>query len=55
MNKYLFEMYENKDKGRVFKGYKSVRANSNAEAYEVAAENLDPDVSLFQVYIPQED
>jgi hypothetical protein len=54
MNKYLFETYETRGNERVFKGYKSVRANNNAEARELVLQIVDEGVTVFQVYIPQD-
>lgn len=52
--KYCFEMYEFSDKGRIFKGYKSVNAYSVDEAKEIAGSKLASNIRLVQIYIPQE-
>ena len=51
-NKYVFEMYEFGNRGRIFKGYKTVEVVDNSEAVEIANQGLDENVVFAQIYIP---
>lgn len=51
-NKYVFEMYEFGNRGRIFLGYKTVEAFDNYEATELAQQGLADNVTLAQIYIP---
>jgi len=51
MNKYLFEKYEFSEKGREFKGYVPVVADSTAQATLCAQKIAGAHTKLQQVYI----
>lgn len=54
MNKFVFEMYEFcETKGRIFKGYKTIVAESSEQAWLSAQEALPINYKLEQIYIPQ--
>ena len=50
MSQYLFELYKNDNRGRVFLGYKSVAATSKEEAEAILKEKELEEVQLCQVY-----
>ena len=50
---YVFEKYEIGDKGRIFLGYITVKANSNEEAAEIAQAKVSDGVTLAQIWVPQ--
>ena len=53
MQKYCFEMYENKERGIRFLGYKTVLAEDTAQALLLVREAVGEEVRLAQVYIEQ--
>ena len=55
MNKYLFEKYLFSEKGREFKGYVPVVAESTAQATLCAQKIAGPEIKLQQVYINPDD
>ena len=55
MNKYLFEKYLFSERGREFKGYVSVMAESTSQATLSAQHVAGPDIKLQQVYINPDD
>lgn len=55
MNKYLFEKYLFSERGREFKGYVSVMAESTAQATVSAQCMAGADMKLQQVYINPDD
>ena len=55
MNKYLFEKYLFSEKGREFKGYVPVTAESTEQATLCAQKIAGSDIKLQQVYINPDD
>ena len=55
MNKYLFEKFLFSEKGREFKGYVPVAAESTEQATLCAQKITGPDIKLQQVYINPDD
>ena len=55
MNKYLFEKYLFSEKGREFKGYVPVTAESTEQATLCAQEIAGEHIKLQQVYINPDD
>jgi len=51
MNKYCFELYEFGERGRVFLGFKQVRALTKEDALAAVEEKLDENIRAFQIYI----
>jgi len=52
--KYTFEKYEFSEKGRIFLGYHSVSALDNEEAKRFAQEKVGENITLVQIYVPQD-
>ena len=52
MNKYVFEMYELSERGRIFKGYKTVQAEDSEQAKQLAQDQVGDKTNLFQIYTP---
>ena len=49
MNRYLFEAYENGNRGKIFLGYRSVLASTKEEAVTSLLDK-QKDIQLCQVY-----
>lgn len=55
MNKYCFEIYEMTErKGTLFKGYRTVVADSTETALTSAQSDLPDNCSLLQIWVPQD-
>lgn len=53
--KYCFEMYEIiEGKKNKFLGYKTIIANSTEQAFLSAKESCDEEVTLAQIWVPQD-
>jgi len=52
--KYVFEKYEFGNRGRIFLGYETAFASSSEEAREKAQEKVGKDVTLAQIFVPQD-
>jgi hypothetical protein len=53
--KYLFEKYVTNERGRVFLGYEAVVSDSTENARLSVLNKVGQDITLAQVYVPQED
>jgi len=51
MKKYCFELYETSDRGLLFKGYKTLLAESTEQARLSAEESLHDNEKLYQIFI----
>lgn len=52
MNKFCFEIYEFNERGRIFKGYKTVLAESTEQAQLCCQDSFDNSHQFCQVFIP---
>jgi len=52
--KYCFEKYELSNRGRIFKGFEQVNANSVEEAREIAQQKAGDNITLAQIFIHQD-
>ena len=52
--KYVFEKYEFNNRGRIFLGFQQVEANSIEEAREIAQQKAGDNITLAQIFVPQE-
>lgn len=50
--KFCYEIYEFGDRGRIFKGFKTVAAEDSESAYEQALSGLADNCKLVPIYIP---
>jgi len=55
MNKYCFELYEFGERGKVFLGFKQVRALTREDALSAVEEKLDEKTKAFQIYVNQDE
>lgn len=54
MLKFVFELYKIAPNDRIFKGYKTVVADSTETAWASASDGLPADHVLLPVYVPQD-
>jgi len=53
--KYCYELYENKGRGNIFLGYKTINASSSEEARQILDEKInDESIMICQVFINQD-
>ena len=53
MQKFLYEKYETKQRGRTFTGYIQVLAEDSEQALEKAQLKVGSDIFLCPIYTPQ--
>lgn len=52
--KYVFEKYEFGERGRIFLGFETVFSDSTENALLSVQERVGEDITLAQIWVPQE-